>query len=51
MTLAAAGQASWLSALGGHVLPALLGNILGGVTLVATLNHAQVVAGSGGEDI
>ncbi len=25
--------------------PALLGNILGGVTLVAVLNHAQVVAG------
>jgi len=25
--------------------------ILGGVTLVATLNHAQVVAGNQGEDI
>jgi formate/nitrite transporter FocA (FNT family) len=32
------------------VLPALLGNILGGVALVAALNHAQVVAG-GGEDV
>lgn len=48
--LSAAGQTSWASALGGYVLPALAGNILGGVTLVATLNHAQVVAG-GGEDV
>ena len=29
-----------------YVAPALLGNVLGGVTLVAALNHAQVVAGS-----
>jgi formate-nitrite transporter family protein len=45
------GHASWLSALGGHVLPALIGNILGGVLLVAILNHAQVVAGGGGGDL
>jgi formate/nitrite transporter FocA (FNT family) len=50
-TLAAMGQTSWLTALGGYVLPTLIGNILGGVMLVATLNHAQVVAGRGGEDI
>jgi formate/nitrite transporter FocA (FNT family) len=31
----------------GYIIPALLGNILGGVSLVAALNHAQVVAGGG----
>ena len=45
-TLAAMGQTSWGNAIGGFVVPALLGNILGGVMLVAALNHAQVVAGS-----
>ena len=50
-TVAAMGQASWLAVLGGYIVPTLIGNVLGGVTLVATLNHAQVVAGSGGEDI
>lgn len=50
-TLAALGQTTWLAALGGFVLPALLGNIFGGVTLVATLNHAQVMAGNRGEDL
>jgi formate/nitrite transporter FocA (FNT family) len=49
--LAAAGQKEWLTVLGGFVLPALVGNTLGGVTLVATLNHAQVVAGAQGEDV
>ena len=44
-TLAAAGKTSWATALGGFTLPALLGNILGGVPLVAALNHAQVTAG------
>lgn len=50
-TLAAMGHASWLTVLGSYIVPTLIGNILGGVTLVATLNHAQVVAGGGGEDI
>jgi formate/nitrite transporter FocA (FNT family) len=50
-TAAAMGEASWLSVFGNYVVPTLLGNILGGVTLVATLNHAQVVAGEGGQDI
>ncbi|MFD2784728.1 formate/nitrite transporter family protein [Hymenobacter rubripertinctus] len=45
-TLAAAGRASWPAVVFDFVLPALLGNILGGVTLVAVLNHAQVVAGN-----
>jgi formate/nitrite transporter FocA (FNT family) len=31
--------------LGGFVLPVLIGNTLGGVSLVAGLNHAQVIAG------
>jgi formate/nitrite transporter FocA (FNT family) len=50
-TLAALGGTSWGSALGSFILPALIGNVIGGVTLVATLNHAQVVSGEGGQDI
>jgi len=42
--LAGTGQATWGQALGGYVLPALLGNIVGGVSLVAAINHAQVVS-------
>ena len=49
--IAAMGQESWLYVLGHYIAPTLVGNILGGVTLVAALNHAQVVAGGGGEDI
>jgi len=44
-TLAAMGQTSWGTALGSFTVPALLGNILGGVMLVAALNHAQITAG------
>lgn len=33
---------------GQFLLPTLAGNIVGGVSLVAVLNHAQVVAGNGG---
>lgn len=50
-TLAAMGQASWMGVLGGFVVPALLGNIIGGVMLVAALNHAQIVAGGAGDDL
>ncbi len=39
------GDAGWGTVLGGYLLPTLLGNILGGVALVAALNFAQVVAG------
>ncbi|MFC6224729.1 formate/nitrite transporter family protein [Hymenobacter artigasi] len=46
-TLAASGGASWGQVLGGFTVPALLGNILGGVLLVAGLNHAQVVTKGG----
>ena len=50
-TVAAMGEASWAKVLGGYIVPTLIGNILGGVTLVATLNHAQVVAGEEGQDM
>jgi formate/nitrite transporter FocA (FNT family) len=39
------GTISWWAYAGGYALPTLIGNILGGVSLVAVLNHAQVVAG------
>ena len=42
---AIAEKSSWLDVAGGFVAPTLLGNIVGGVTLVAALNHAQVTAG------
>ncbi len=44
-TLGWAGAAPWGTILGRYVLPVLVGNTLGGVTLVAALNHAQVAAG------
>jgi formate/nitrite transporter FocA (FNT family) len=31
--------------LGGYWIPTLLGNVVGGVSLVAAINHAQVVSG------
>src|SRR5215207_8874437 len=43
--LVARGAATWGDYFGRFVTPALLGNTLGGVTLVAALNHAQVVGG------
>jgi len=49
-TLAVSGQLSWGAALGGYTLPSLIGNIIGGVALVACVNHAQVVAGRDAED-
>lgn len=39
------GEASWAEALLGYLLPTLVGNVVGGVTLVAALNHAQATAG------
>lgn len=38
------GEATWAQATLGYVLPSLVGNMLGGITLVAALNHAQVDA-------
>ncbi len=40
------GAKSWLSYLSGYLIPSLIGNIIGGVSLVSALNHAQVVAGA-----
>jgi formate/nitrite transporter FocA (FNT family) len=48
--LVVTGAVSWSTYLGGYMAPTLIGNILGGVALVAIVNHAQVVAG-GGEDV
>lgn len=50
-TLAASGGESWPVVLGNYVVPTLIGNILGGVTLVAMLNHAQVTAGGDAADL
>jgi formate/nitrite transporter FocA (FNT family) len=38
------GVDTWQQALGGYIVPVLLGNIIGGVSLVTALNHAQVVS-------
>jgi formate/nitrite transporter FocA (FNT family) len=43
--LVARGDLSAWRYLGGFLLPAFLGNSIGGVSLVAAVNHAQVVAG------
>ena len=49
---AAAGEASGASIVLGWGVPCLLGNIVGGVVLVALVNHAQVVGGGdGGNDL
>jgi formate/nitrite transporter FocA (FNT family) len=43
-------ESTWVAFAFQFLVPALLGNILGGVLLVALLNHAQVVAGGGAVD-
>ena len=43
--LAWGGQVGWGQALWGFTVPAVLGNVLGGVLLVALLNYGQVAAG------
>jgi formate/nitrite transporter FocA (FNT family) len=43
--LVMSGQLSWTSFAGGYATPTLLGNIIGGVSLVSALNHAQVISG------
>jgi formate/nitrite transporter FocA (FNT family) len=40
--LAAGGAATWGRMIGAFIVPAVLGNVVGGVTLVALLNHGQV---------
>lgn len=44
--LVARGGLTWGDYLGRFMLPTLFGNVIGGVALVAVLNHAQVTAGS-----
>lgn len=43
-------EKTWLEFLMNFFVPALIGNIIGGVSLVAAINHAQVVAGNEGVD-
>lgn len=44
--LVLAGDRSWSELLGHIVVPGLVGNIIGGVAMVAALNYAQVVTGT-----
>lgn len=44
------GAKSWLGVAWGYMFPTLIGNIIGGVSLTAALNHAQVVAGMQGKN-
>ncbi len=44
--LVTTGQVSFLTYLARYMVPTLIGNTIGGVSLVAALNHAQVVAGN-----
>jgi formate/nitrite transporter FocA (FNT family) len=39
------GARAWADVALGYLVPTLLGNIIGGVSLTAAINHAQVVAG------
>jgi formate-nitrite transporter family protein len=48
--LAWSGEKGWSEVFARFIIPTLIGNTIGGVTLVAALNHAQVVAGGKGED-
>lgn len=41
-TLAFMGGTGWWSVLGHFILPALIGNMIGGISIVAVLNYAQV---------
>ena len=51
LVLAFRGDIAWTEAIGNYTIPALIGNVVGGVALVAALNHAQVVAGEDGTDV
>jgi formate-nitrite transporter family protein len=39
------GEATWAAAVFGFIVPALIGNMVGGITLVAALNHGQATSG------
>ena len=52
MFLAWRGGVAWPEVFGSYTIPSLIGNIIGGVSLVAALNHAQVVSGTAaGKDV
>ena len=47
--MAVTGQTGWGAVLATYVAPTFLGNVIGGVALVAAINHAQVVSGKSRE--
>ncbi len=49
--VAIAGDISWGAAFGHYLAPTFIGNVIGGVALVAAINHAQVVSGKNQEEI
>jgi len=49
--LVVTGGVSFWDAIGAFVIPTLIGNVLGGVSLVAALAHAEFVAGESGENL
>lgn len=51
MYLAFGGHISWVDCFGRYTIPSFIGNVIGGVSLVAAINHAQVVAGGKGKDL
>jgi len=50
-TAAFLGAVTWSEVAGSFLVPCLIGNIIGGVILVAALNHGQVVAGREDESV
>ncbi len=50
-TLAAMDKVTWADVLLNYTLPTLIGNIAGGVILVAALNHAQIKASQDSEEL
>jgi formate-nitrite transporter family protein len=49
--VAITGEFSWTAVLGSYLVPTFIGNVIGGVALVAFINHAQVVSGKRGKEI
>jgi formate/nitrite transporter FocA (FNT family) len=49
--LVTTGALPWTSWAVHYMMPVLLGNTIGGVSLVAVVNHAQVVAGQPGRGL
>ncbi len=44
------GGGSWGDAFGLYMAPTFIGNVIGGVALVAAINHGQVTSGSKDRD-